>query len=840
VGRGSSNAKPAGTLPTPGDAFDQLETLKEAAVTAGGATKADSYLQQAVEQMGRLVGADRCSLFVLRDDRLFAGGAIGLPADYMEALDGAEIGPAAGTCGTAAFTGAPVITRDIRSDPKWAEFRDLADAAGVRSCWSVPVKLPAGPTLGTFATYTDIPHSPTGDELELAQAHASLVALGLERIQHGQQLTESYESVILALSSALDARDKYTAAHSTAAAELAVSLGARLGLSTGELHTIEQVAVLHDIGKLGIPTDILNAPRKLTDEEWELVRQHPILGERILAAIPFLDEVARAVRHEHERWDGRGYPDGVAGEAIPMASRIVFACDAWHAMTSDRVYSPAISEEAAAEELLACAGTQFDPRVAEALVQLLEVGSDDRPTPAENTHDRELDELASILGAEDLFVFRKVAPDTFCHFGGVGRGEGWAGNIELRFDDEELFRTALESGEARCIGFEERSRIVGPYYGKSAVVVPCRSDLVVVFGSSGDALRSASRDTAWELAEQAALAVEQVPPAKRLADELEVLEAVRKITSVSAAGLEATLGHIADELAGALSCEFGAVLVFGEDTEPSIGVAERGWSPGDAEAARDLLVPFASGELELPVLVQDVAAVDQLPPVLAQRGATSVHALPIGAPVMGVVLMVHADPVPRGFTNLCRRVARTAAEAAEAVIRRARVHEELSEENARLSQRVRTDALTGVASRAAWQEALAREDLHRSRTNAPTAVAVFDVDNLKATNDRDGHPAGDELLKASASVLARSTRATDLVARIGGDEFAVLLRYADDDSAATWMEGVQDAVRGHNEEHPDQALGLTGGHAATSNGTPLADVVAAADRAMYVAKQARR
>ena len=148
------------------------------------------------------------------------------------------------------------------------------------------------------------------------------------------------------------------------------------------------------------------------------------------------------------------------------------------------------------------------------------------------------------------------------------------------------------------------------------------------------------------------------------------------------------------------------------------------------------------------------------------------------------MILVHADPVPRGFTMLCQRLARSVSEAAEIVIRRAVVQEDLAEENALLSHRVSTDALTGVASRAAWEEALRREELHRSRNGAPTSIAIFDVDGLKMINDTAGHAAGDELLKACAQELARNSRATDLVARLGGDEFAVLLRYTNDHDAA--------------------------------------------------------
>ena len=131
---------------------------------------------------------------------------------------------------------------------------------------------------------------------------------------------------------------------------------------------MRSAALLHDIGKVAIPDEILHKPGPLTDEEWVLMREHPVIGERILRVLPGLGTVARIVRHEHERWDGGGYPDGLVAEAIPLGSRIIIAADTYHAITSDRPYRAARSHSEAVEELIRCAGTQFDPQVTEALI----------------------------------------------------------------------------------------------------------------------------------------------------------------------------------------------------------------------------------------------------------------------------------------------------------------------------------------------------------------------------------------------------------------------------------------------------------------------------------------
>jgi len=131
---------------------------------------------------------------------------------------------------------------------------------------------------------------------------------------------------------------------------------------------VRLAAELHDIGKVAIPDHILHKAGPLSDEEWKLMKQHPVIGERILRALPGTGVVARIVRHEHERWDGGGYPDGLVGPQIPVGSRIISAADTYHASTSDRPYRAARSHQEAVEELIRCAGTQFDPQVTEALI----------------------------------------------------------------------------------------------------------------------------------------------------------------------------------------------------------------------------------------------------------------------------------------------------------------------------------------------------------------------------------------------------------------------------------------------------------------------------------------
>ncbi|HWF24858.1 MAG TPA: diguanylate cyclase [Solirubrobacteraceae bacterium] len=173
---------------------------------------------------------------------------------------------------------------------------------------------------------------------------------------------------IEALAVALLERDRYTGEHSAAVINMSTAVARTLGCNAIEVERVRSAALLHDIGKVAIPDEILHKPGPLTDEEWMLMRQHPVIGERILRVLPGLGPVARMVRHEHERWDGGGYPDGLRGVEIPFGSRVIIVADTYHAITSDRPYRAARSHEAAVEELTRCAGTQFDPDVTAALI----------------------------------------------------------------------------------------------------------------------------------------------------------------------------------------------------------------------------------------------------------------------------------------------------------------------------------------------------------------------------------------------------------------------------------------------------------------------------------------
>ena len=204
-----------------------------------------------------------------------------------------------------------------------------------------------------------------------------------ERYSAALELNRAYRGTVMLLSDVVEADDNYTADHCRGVVSLVTTVADELEIDEDSRQELEFVALLHDVGKIVIPKDILNKPGALSDDEFELMKTHTIEGQVLLDRVGgLLGRVGAVVRSCHERWDGHGYPDGLAGYEIPLPARIVFACDAYNAMTTDRPYRAAMSQETAIEELWANAGTQFDPRIVAALASVIKRGGGAELSPA--------------------------------------------------------------------------------------------------------------------------------------------------------------------------------------------------------------------------------------------------------------------------------------------------------------------------------------------------------------------------------------------------------------------------------------------------------------------------
>lgn len=231
-----------------------------------------------------------------------------------------------------------------------------------------------------------------------------LVAERTARLKEAiEALDDAYRATLCALSSALDTRDTETSGHSERVVSFSLRLGLELGLTPDELRALEYGALLHDVGKIGVPDAILRKPGKLTEEEWVQMRLHPLHGCEILRGVAFLEGAARVVAQHHEKWDGSGYPFGLAGREIDLNARIFMVIDAYDAMTSDRVYRLGRPHAAACEELLRCSGSHFDPEIVRVFVSLPEhIWEELRRYPRAQRTTPSVSELETGAGAHTL------------------------------------------------------------------------------------------------------------------------------------------------------------------------------------------------------------------------------------------------------------------------------------------------------------------------------------------------------------------------------------------------------------------------------------------------------
>ena len=537
--------------------------------------------------------------------------------------------------------------------------------------------------------------------------------------QRREELEQSYLATVAALAAALDAKDRHTEAHSRETAALAKAVGRRLGLEGETLRFLEYGALLHDIGKIGVPGYILHKPGPLDDEETAVMREHPVIGERIVASVPFLARIRPIVRAEHERWDGGGYPDRLSGERIPIEARIIHACDAFQAMASDRPYRRARPREWIMEEIRAQAGRQFDPQVARALLEVIESGEvvvagtvesalhEDRKLPLNHSWTQHLDAVQQ-LGRQLATV---VSVPEICDT--IGR----------------TITTLLPYDQCRVYLLEDDGRTLRPVYFS---------------------------DT-------------QRPEYDGVTAETLAVQVGEGIT-----------GWVAETKQGALVGD-------------TVRHPKAMHVPGTSETDESMLA--------LPVIFEDN--------------------------LIGVIVTAKLGLHQYNGDHL--RLMTILANQAAVSIFNARLIE-------RLAATARTDPLTGLANRRAFERELERR--LAAGSPEPFCVIMLDVDGLKQVNDARGHAAGDAVLKRVASVLSSNLRSVDVVTRWGGDEFVLLMPGTDQVGAISLARRVGGTLRG--PDGPSGPISVSIGTASFPvDGTTAVALMGAADRSMYVDKRQR-
>ncbi|MEA2333972.1 MAG: hypothetical protein QOG40_462, partial [Solirubrobacteraceae bacterium] len=274
-----------------------------------------------------------------------------------------------GVNGRVARTGASALVADTRDDPDYLQRDPKTDP---RSELSVPVVVD-GAVWGVLNLEAPEPGAFSEADAVLAEAIAANLGSSVHRAMLVADLEQTFTTTLTALMSTVEAKDVYTASHEQDVADLSRRVALRLGMDATRAGDVRHAALLHDVGKVAVPSEILLKPGPLSDEEWVAMRGHAAAGGTLVASIPAFAHLAPAVRASHERWDGGGYPDGLAGERIPLAARIIAACDTYEAIVTDRPYRPARTPSQAAEELRRVAATQLDARVVGALLDELGV-----------------------------------------------------------------------------------------------------------------------------------------------------------------------------------------------------------------------------------------------------------------------------------------------------------------------------------------------------------------------------------------------------------------------------------------------------------------------------------
>jgi HD-GYP domain-containing protein (c-di-GMP phosphodiesterase class II) len=304
----------------------------------------------------------------------------------QEVIYGSRITAPGSYASEAMLAGQPTILRDIGEASQFS-FPSYVAEEEFRSLIALPLSSGARQT-GILTIFMKESAEVSSDVLAIVSIVASVTATAVENSQLVNRIEKNYFSTIEALTAAIEAKDPYTRGHSKRVTQFAITLAERFGVSDTDIRNLQYGATLHDIGKIGISGKILNKSGQLTEAEYDVIKRHPVIGERIIERVDFLQGARPIVRGHHERFDGTGYPDGLRDEEIPFLARIASVVDFFDALTSDRPYRRAYSTEQALLMVRESIGREFDPMVAREFLEMgsvLSAACQERPVPALET-----------------------------------------------------------------------------------------------------------------------------------------------------------------------------------------------------------------------------------------------------------------------------------------------------------------------------------------------------------------------------------------------------------------------------------------------------------------------
>jgi putative nucleotidyltransferase with HDIG domain len=330
----------------------------------------DKLLNLIMTLAAKVVRSEASSLMLLDDatQELYFDVALGEKREQIKQI---RVKAGEGIAGHVAQTGLPLIINDVSKDNRFASKFDESTQFKTKSILCVPLRV-KNRIIGVMEA---INHKETGyfsmDNQYIFEIFASQAAVAIDNAQLFKKLRDASMGAINALTEAINAKDHYTAGHVDRVGEYALSIAQAMNLDEESIEAIKQAALLHDVGKIGIPEAVLNKPGKLTDEEYALMKSHSAMSAQIVKPIGLSPRIIAAIKHHHERIDGRGYPDGLQGETISLEARILCVADTYDAMVTDRPYRKGLSKDIAVAELKKYSGIQFDTTVVEAFLKVL-------------------------------------------------------------------------------------------------------------------------------------------------------------------------------------------------------------------------------------------------------------------------------------------------------------------------------------------------------------------------------------------------------------------------------------------------------------------------------------
>ncbi|GBF33089.1 HD-GYP domain [Desulfocucumis palustris] len=348
-------------------ARETLEKYKEISVIYDITEKLAASLdpkqvsQLIVGEAKRLIQADNISVMVIDED---TGLYSILAASGTEYHPKIGFQPGKGIAGSIIASGKGEIVNDVISDPRY-----IRGTIKISSMMCAPLKI-KDRVIGAINVSSAQPLNYTAEDLKILSALALQSAAAIENARLYDRLKDTFLTAVYTLAETIEKRDPYTGGHTKRVMQYSLAIGKELGLADGDMERLRLAAILHDVGKIGIRDNILLKSSKLTLEEFSLIKMHTIYGQQVLKHIKYFKDIIPGVMYHHERFDGKGYPEGLRGEEIDIIARIIAVADSYDAMTTDRPYRKGLCHEAAVEELKRCSGSQWDSDVVEAFLRI--------------------------------------------------------------------------------------------------------------------------------------------------------------------------------------------------------------------------------------------------------------------------------------------------------------------------------------------------------------------------------------------------------------------------------------------------------------------------------------